>query len=99
MATEPGRRARGAPGRAMAMRGWVWPMPVQDVVDVCSTGQPGRAHERSSRGCRGLCPAAGRVSTVIARIEPTDDQQPVVVGDALVLPLRREDTTRLVARS
>jgi hypothetical protein len=39
------------------------------------------------------------VSTVIARIEPTDDQQAVVAGDALVLPLRREDTTRLVARS
>ena len=45
-------------------------------------------------------PVAERLSlsTVIARFQPTDDQQPVVVGDALVLPLRLEGTTRLVAR-
>jgi hypothetical protein len=38
------------------------------------------------------------LSTVIARFEPIDDQQPFVAGDALVLPLRLEGTTRLVAR-
>ena len=45
-------------------------------------------------------PVAERLSlsTVIARFEPADDQQPVVVGDTLVLPLRLEGTTRLVAR-
>jgi Domain of unknown function (DUF4403) len=37
------------------------------------------------------------LSTVIARFEPADDRPPVVVGDTLVLPLRLEGTTRLVA--
>jgi Domain of unknown function (DUF4403) len=37
------------------------------------------------------------LSTVIARLEPPDDQQPAVVGDELLLPLRLEGTTRLVA--
>jgi hypothetical protein len=37
------------------------------------------------------------LSTVITRLEPPDDQQPAVVGDELLLPLRLEGTTRLVA--
>lgn len=45
-------------------------------------------------------PVAERLSltTVIARFGPADDQQPAVAGDDLVLPLRLEGTTRLVAR-
>jgi hypothetical protein len=35
--------------------------------------------------------------TVITRFEPTDEQQPFVAEDALVLPLRLEGSTRLVA--
>ncbi|HWC03601.1 MAG TPA: DUF4403 family protein [Methylomirabilota bacterium] len=44
-------------------------------------------------------PVGERLSlrTAIARLEPMDEQQPAVVGDELVLPLRLEGTTRLVA--
>jgi hypothetical protein len=44
-------------------------------------------------------PVGERLSlrTVIARLGPPDDLQPAVVGDELVLPLRLEGTTRLVA--
>ena len=46
-------------GRARWRRGGRWPCddgrsePGQDVFDVCSTGQPGRPHECSSRGWAG----------------------------------------------
>jgi hypothetical protein len=38
------------------------------------------------------------LSTVISRLEAPDDQQPMVVGDELMLPLRMEGTTRLAAQ-